>query len=67
MNSDKPRAEWIDLINESVHTSDDMDIGDIEAVKILLKGNMSETKSQIRIITILKTFPITVRRTCHCR
>jgi hypothetical protein len=32
MNSDKPRAEWIDLINESVHTSDDMDIGDIEAV-----------------------------------
>ncbi len=24
-------AGWIDLINESVHTSDDLDIGDIEA------------------------------------
>jgi hypothetical protein len=23
---------WTDLINESVHTSDDQDIGDIEAV-----------------------------------
>ena len=23
---------WIDLINESVHTSDDIDIGDIDAV-----------------------------------
>jgi hypothetical protein len=35
--SDKPlkskeRKNWIDLINESVHTSDDVDIGDIEAV-----------------------------------
>jgi hypothetical protein len=23
---------WVDLLNESVHTSDDQDIGDIEAV-----------------------------------
>ena len=26
------RSSWIDLISESVHTSDDQDIGDIEAV-----------------------------------
>jgi hypothetical protein len=26
------KTTWIDLINESVHTSDDVDIGDIEAV-----------------------------------
>ncbi len=26
------KTNWIDLINESVHTSDDVDIGDIEAV-----------------------------------
>ena len=25
-------AKWIDLINESVHTSDDIDIGDIHAI-----------------------------------
>ena len=25
-------AKWIDLINESVHTSDDIDIGDILAI-----------------------------------
>ncbi len=35
--SDKPteskdRKNWIDLMNESVHTSDDVDIGDIDAV-----------------------------------
>ncbi|AFU59523.1 zinc finger C2H2 domain-containing protein [Candidatus Nitrososphaera gargensis Ga9.2] len=36
--SDKPRVgkaqkkKWIDLINESVHSSDDIDIGDIDAV-----------------------------------
>ena len=36
--SDKPlenkekKKGWIDLINESVHTSDDVDIGDIDAV-----------------------------------
>jgi hypothetical protein len=29
--SDEP-SSWTDLINESVHTSDDQDIGDIEAV-----------------------------------
>lgn len=28
----KDRKKWIDLINESVHTNDDIDIGDIEAV-----------------------------------
>ncbi len=27
-----PATGWIDLINESVHTSDDVDIGDLEAV-----------------------------------
>src|SRR5918912_730364 len=26
------KKSWIDLINESVHTNDDVDIGDIEAV-----------------------------------
>src|ERR671933_449511 len=30
---DQPvKRSWIDLINESVHTSDDVDIGDIDAV-----------------------------------
>ena len=24
--------KWVDLLNESVHTSDDQDIGDVEAV-----------------------------------
>ena len=28
--TDPPK--WIDLINESVHTSDDIDIGDIHAI-----------------------------------
>src|ERR671926_1358710 len=28
----KRRRSWIELINESVHTSDDIDIGDIDAV-----------------------------------
>ena len=27
-----PATGWVDLVNESVHTSDDQDIGDIEAV-----------------------------------
>lgn len=26
------KISWVDLVNESVHTSDDQDIGDIEAV-----------------------------------
>jgi hypothetical protein len=38
--SDKPatkkgeekKPSWIDLINESVHTSDDVDIGDVDGV-----------------------------------
>ncbi len=29
---EEPRKTWIDLINKSVHTSDDIDIGDIVAV-----------------------------------
>jgi hypothetical protein len=28
------KGKWIDLINESVHTGDDVDIGDIDAVNI---------------------------------
>ena len=30
--SSDEKEEWIDLLNESVHTSDDIDIGDIYAV-----------------------------------
>ena len=32
MNSEVDSRQWKDLIDESVHTSDDIDIGDIEAV-----------------------------------
>ncbi len=32
MNSKADSRQWKDLIDESVHTSDDIDIGDIEAV-----------------------------------
>jgi hypothetical protein len=32
MNSETSARQWKDLIDESVHTSDDIDIGDIEAV-----------------------------------
>ncbi|TLX89280.1 MAG: hypothetical protein E6K94_10595 [Thaumarchaeota archaeon] len=32
MNSKTDSPQWIDLIDKSVHTSDDIDIGDIEAV-----------------------------------
>lgn len=32
MNSETSARQWRDLIDESVHTSDDIDIGDIEAV-----------------------------------
>ena len=32
MNSETSPPQWKDLIDESVHTSDDIDIGDIEAV-----------------------------------
>jgi putative aminopeptidase FrvX len=31
-NHQESRKKWIDLLNESVHTSDDIDIGDIIAV-----------------------------------
>jgi hypothetical protein len=29
---DKPASRWVDLVNESVHTGEDIDIGDIDAV-----------------------------------
>lgn len=32
LSSDPAKSAWIDLINESVHTSDDIDIGDILAL-----------------------------------
>ena len=32
MTKEQEKRGWIDLINESVHTSDDVDIGDIDAV-----------------------------------
>jgi len=32
VTADRAKKSWIDLINESVHTSDDTDIGDIHAV-----------------------------------
>jgi hypothetical protein len=32
------KGKWIDLINESVHTMDDIDIGDIDAVYLPLNG-----------------------------
>ena len=32
MSTIQPTLRWVDLLNESVHTSDDSDIGDIEAV-----------------------------------
>jgi hypothetical protein len=34
-SSENPmKGKWIDLINESVHTADDVDIGDIDADNI---------------------------------
>ena len=37
MTTENPplKGKWIDLINESVHTVDDIDIGDIDAVNIV--------------------------------
>jgi hypothetical protein len=32
LSSNPARSGWIDLINESAHTSDDIDIGDIHAI-----------------------------------
>ena len=31
-SSDLTKTSWINLINESVHTDDDVDIGDIDAI-----------------------------------
>jgi hypothetical protein len=42
VTSDDP-ASWTDLISESVHTSEDQDIGDIEAINsnfIVVKGGL---------------------------
>src|SRR5215207_3802724 len=39
---EEKKLSWIDLINESVHTSDDVDIGDVDAVSrdfIVVKRN----------------------------
>lgn len=30
--SESEKSSWMDVTNESVHTSDDVDIGDIEAI-----------------------------------
>ena len=37
-NHQESRKKWIDLLNESVHTSDDIDIGDIIAVSRATKS-----------------------------
>jgi hypothetical protein len=37
-NHQGSRKKWIDLLNESVHTSDDIDIGDIIAVSRATKS-----------------------------
>ena len=41
-NSSNEKNDWINLLNESVHTSDDIDIGDIYAVSrnivVVLRG-----------------------------
>jgi hypothetical protein len=36
ISSENPsmKGKWMDLINESVHTVDDVDIGDIDAVNV---------------------------------
>jgi hypothetical protein len=42
VTSDDP-ASWTDLISEPVHTSEDQDIGDIEAINsnfIVVKGGL---------------------------
>jgi hypothetical protein len=42
VTSDDP-ASWTDLISESIHTSEDQDIGDIEAINsnfIVVKGGL---------------------------
>jgi len=31
-SSNPAKSGWLDLINEFIHTSDDIDIGDIDAV-----------------------------------
>ena len=52
MHSIKREKKWIYLIDESVHTSDDIDIGDIEAVN----NNFIVVKEDLSIFTILYTY-----------
>jgi hypothetical protein len=50
-------SRWTDLIGESVHTSDDQDIGDIEAVGrnfIVVKRGLSTSIGTISLFTGLK-------------
>jgi hypothetical protein len=46
------KPKWIELINESVHTSDDIDIGDIDAV------NKDKTFDTANCATMFKRFII---------
>ena len=49
---------WTDLINESVHTNDDPDIGNIEAVSrnfIVVKKDLSTSLGTTYLFTGLKT------------
>ena len=51
------RSSWTDLISESVHTSDDQDIGDIEAVSrnfIVVKKDLSMSTGTTFLFTALK-------------
>lgn len=50
------KANWIDLINESVHTSDEVDIGHINAVSrdfIVVKRALS-TYNTIMLIVAMR-------------
>ena len=50
-------SDWTDLINESVHTSDDQDIGSIEAVSrnfIVVKKDLSTSLGTTFLFTGLK-------------
>jgi hypothetical protein len=51
------RSSWTDLISESVHTSDDQDIGDVEAVSrnfIVVKKDLSMSIGTTFLFTGLK-------------
>src|SRR5919202_3346587 len=44
--TDVPKTDWMNLINESVHTTDDVDIGDIDALSrdfiVVKRGYLNE-------------------------